>query len=132
MIFKSRLTAPASKPLPDPTVNAEVEAVGEAADTNVAAVEEETRGEARALGSPVEEADTDVAAAEEEACEDARALGSPVEAADTDAAAEVKTCGEACAQGETLEEETCGEARTLGCPVEAVGTDVAAEQAPAT
>jgi hypothetical protein len=81
MIFKSRLTAPASKPLPDPTVNAEVEAVGEAADTNVAAVEEETRGEARALGSPVGAADTDVAAAEEEACGEACKLDEAVEAA---------------------------------------------------
>jgi len=47
----------------------------DAADSDVAAAEEETCGEARALGSPVEAADTDVAAAEEETCGEARALG---------------------------------------------------------
>ncbi len=83
----------------------------EAADTDVAAAEEEACGEARALGCPVEAADTDVTAAEEEACGEACALGCPVEAADTDvaaadadvAAAEDEACREACKLGEAVE-----------------------------
>ena len=41
MIFKSRFTAPASKPVPEPIGNAEVEVVGEAAGTEATAAEEE-------------------------------------------------------------------------------------------
>ena len=93
MIAKSRFTASSSKPVPDPTVKTEFDNVGEAADTDAAAAEEVTCGEARALGGPVEAADTD-AAAEEVTCVEARALADPVGVADTDAA--------------TTEEEICG------------------------
>ena len=79
MIFKSRLTAPSSKPVPVPTVNAEVEAPS--GNSSRSAGEEEACGEAGALGSPVEAADTGVAAAKEEACGETCAQGEAVEAA---------------------------------------------------
>ena len=59
---KSRFTASSSKPVPEPTVKTEFETVGEAAVTDAAAAEEETCGETRTLGGPVEAAGTDVAA----------------------------------------------------------------------
>ena len=53
---------------------------------------------------PVDVAVTDVAASDEETCGEARALGDPVSVADTDvAASEEETCREACAQGEAVE-----------------------------
>ncbi len=136
MIAKSRFTASSSKPVPQPTVKTEVEAVGEARPLGTSAANDRgTEGGARAIGGPVEAADTDAVAAIEKTCGEACALlGDPVEEADTDAAAEKKTCGEARAQGEALEAAVADapaaaakdvEARARGDPVEAADTDTA-------
>ena len=128
MIAKSRFTASSSKPVPEPTVKTEFETVGETADTDSAAAKEETRGEACALGDPIEAADTDAAAAEEETCGEARALGSPVEVADTDAAEGEETCafGKAAAAdtsfGHTAAADTEDVARPLDDAVDAPET----------